>query len=188
MIVLDLDLPEPADGLGIDNFRQILYEAHRDGITFIKNAGNSVWLYDIPYGDIITVANKTSSNTRITYRKETPEIFCDGNSVTVPGFTSENQDQKLPASSAATAIAVGVVSLILATLRLMQSNDDDYRTQKISFELLNGIMRREMDGGKSLQPWKFFGEHTMHTKEMLRATLSPRISSLSDWGQIRQGI
>jgi hypothetical protein len=164
MVVMDLDLPEPADVLGVEIFWKIVHEALINNITFIISAGKDEWLYRRLPG-VLTVANNTSATTKIIHQKETPEIFCDGNNVTTPVFASENQDQKLPASSAATAIVVGVVSLIISTWRLTQSSDDDDRAEIIPFELVNRIMRQEMDGGKSLQPWKFFGKRPTDAKE-----------------------
>lgn len=176
IIVIDLEIPESTMRLDADAFRQLIFEASSNGINFLVSMRDDIRFHDAQPGSVVTVAeyasHKALGPTKVTGHLALGKIFCDGKHVTVPGLMSEGVKQQLPTPLAATAIAAGVASLILATQRLVQfSIDPDGSTSNSSLPKLLEIMERKMGGQECLRPWRWFGEKAVYEIDELRSML-----------------
>jgi hypothetical protein len=119
---------------------------------------------------VVTVGNVENgvlSSTTASRHLASPRILCDGNNITVPGLASGEEGQRLSSDSTATAITVGVASLILASWRILQSGHSNYSAEGFRNRELCRILELSMYGRTNLQPWKF-GEQPVRTKGRYR--------------------
>jgi len=176
IIVIDLEIPESTIRLDVDAFRQLILEASSNGVNFLVSMRDDTRFHNAQPGSVVTVAEYASHKalelTKVTGHCASGRIVCDGKHVTVPGLTSEGVKQQLPRPLAATAIAAGVASLILATQRLVQfSIDPNGSALNSSLPKLLEIMEQKMGGHECLRPWRWFGEKAVYEMNELRSML-----------------
>jgi hypothetical protein len=148
-----------------DAFEQLILRAISNGVNFLISMRDNVKFHNMLPRGFTTVVNYTG-------HKQLGRIFCDGDNITIPGFSPKGPEQKIPPNSAATAITAGVASLILATRRLVQfSIDPNGSTPNGSVAKFLAIMEREMGGRTCLKPWRWFGEEPVFEMGQLRSIL-----------------